>query len=96
MRADRAAATFNTQHSPSALSTQKSFSAVIQDAAAADRHADGRAVDLQAAERRERCAAASAAFEAVLPAVQALASRRGPCMARARELAAAIESIVLT
>ena len=75
---------------------QKAFNAVIRDAAAADRHADGRAVDLQAAERRQRCTSAAAAFGAVLPAVQALASRRGPCMARAKELAAAIEALVPT
>lgn len=49
---------------------------------------------MQAEERLQRCAAASAAFAAVLSAVQALAARQGRCTARARELAASLESVV--
>ena len=41
----------------------------------------------------ERCAAASAAFAALQPAVGALAARRGPLATRARELGMVLHAV---
>jgi hypothetical protein len=86
-------------HAAIALTTveayTRAFGALIRERAVNGRKQAGTAVDLEAEERLARCAAASAAFAAVLPAVQALANGRGRHMAQATELAETLSTIMM-
>jgi con80 domain of Katanin/WD domain, G-beta repeat len=83
-------------HAAIALTTVEAYTrALIRERAVNGRKQAGTAVDLEAEERLARCEAASAAFAAVLPAVQALASGRGRHRVRATELVETLSTIMM-